>query len=98
MGLGSRAQPIAAHATTKETDMADPIIADKAPMVLELEPGSYFWCHCGRSKNQPYCDGAHQGTAFTPLQFTIDDKKKYALCMCKHTAKPPMCDGSHKKL
>ncbi len=78
--------------------MTDPIIADKAPAVVELEPGSYFWCSCGRSKNQPYCDGSHQGTGLTPVEFTIDKKKKYALCNCKHTAKPPFCDGVHKKL
>lgn len=78
--------------------MSDRKIAAKAPVVLELEPGTYYWCRCGHSKNQPYCDGAHKGSGLAPLEFTIDEKKKYALCLCKHTAKEPFCDGKHKKL
>jgi len=78
--------------------MADPIVAGRKAVVLELEPGTYAWCRCGRSKNQPYCDGAHQGTEFTPLMFTVTEKKSYALCNCKHTKKSPYCDGAHKML
>ncbi len=78
--------------------MSDRKIAAKVPVVLELEPGTYYWCRCGRSENQPYCDGAHKGTNLTPLEFTIDEKKKYAMCLCKHTAKEPFCDGKHKML
>lgn len=78
--------------------MAEATVADKVPAVLELEPGTYHWCRCGRSKNQPYCDGAHQGTEFTPMEFTVEEKKEVALCQCKQTGNAPFCDGAHKKL
>ncbi len=76
----------------------EPTIAAKAPKVLELEAGTYHWCTCGKSKGQPFCDGSHKGSGFTPLAFTIQEKKTVALCQCKHTKNPPFCDGSHKGL
>ena len=78
--------------------MAEPIIADKKPVVMELTPGKYFWCSCGQSKGQPFCDGSHKGTEFTPLAFEVTEAKQYALCNCKHTEGAPFCDGSHAKL
>ncbi len=78
--------------------MTKPTIADKKPSVLELEAGTYYWCTCGESKNQPFCDGAHQGSDFQPLSFTLEEKKKVALCKCKYTANSPFCDGAHTKL
>ena len=78
--------------------MSEPEIADKRPAVLELEPGTYHWCACGRSKNQPYCDGSHQGTEFTPRQFIVEEKQRVALCGCKRTGNQPFCDGSHGAL
>ena len=79
--------------------MSDPVVADKKPEVMELEPGkSYWWCACGRSKNQPWCDGAHAGTGIEPVEFTVDKKKNYALCKCKASAGSPFCDGAHAKL
>ena len=78
--------------------MSEPVIADRKPAVLELEAGTYYWCQCGQSQNQPFCDGAHQGTDFTPLAFEQVEKKWVALCNCKYTATPPYCDGSHTKL
>ena len=76
--------------------MSDPIIAQKRPAVLELEPGKYFWCQCGSSKNQPFCDGSHKGTEFRPMLFEVTEKQKMALCQCKHTKTAPRCDGTHK--
>lgn len=78
--------------------MADPKIAERFPAVLELDPKTYFYCACGESKNQPFCDGSHKGTEFTPIKFEIETAKKYAVCQCKHTGNSPFCDGTHKKL
>ncbi|MBK8220350.1 MAG: CDGSH iron-sulfur domain-containing protein [Candidatus Obscuribacter sp.] len=79
-------------------DDATPVIADRKPCILELEPGEYYYCTCGRSKGQPFCDGSHAGTSFSPLQFTVTEKKRMALCACKHTGHAPQCDGTHSKL
>ncbi len=67
----------------------------KGPIAIELEPGHYYWCACGKSKNQPFCDGSHQGTEFLPTAFKIDVKKQFYLCQCKKTKNKPYCDGSH---
>jgi len=73
-----------------------PVVASKAPVVLELEPGTYFWCACGKSKKQPWCDGSHAGSGITPQKLEVKEKKKLALCLCKHTKSTPLCDGSHR--
>lgn len=78
--------------------MSEPKIADTKPVVMELEAGDHWYCTCGQSANQPFCDGGHKGTDFTPLKFTIEEKKQVALCQCKHTGNAPFCDGSHAKL
>jgi CDGSH-type Zn-finger protein len=78
--------------------MDTPVIAERKPSVTELEPGTYWWCRCGRSSKQPYCDGSHAGTSFLPMEVTITEKRMYALCQCKHTENAPFCDGNHKGL
>jgi CDGSH-type Zn-finger protein len=78
--------------------MDQPEIAQKSPYVLDIDPGTYWWCACGRSKSQPFCDGSHKTTAFTPVKFEIEQPAQVALCGCKRTKNPPYCDGSHKKL
>ena len=75
-----------------------PKIAATSPSVIELEPGDYFWCSCGLSQKQPFCDGSHKGTSFGPEKITITEKKTVALCNCKHSGNKAFCDGSHSKL
>jgi len=78
--------------------MTEPRVFAKKAMIKELDAGTHYWCACGRSANQPMCDGSHQGTDIVPVEFTIETKKKVSLCLCKHTESPPYCDASHTKL
>lgn len=79
--------------------MSDPAIAARAPIVVEVEGGkTYWWCSCGRSQKQPFCDGSHKGSEFTPLKYEPSESGKVWFCACKHSAKKPLCDGTHKKL
>lgn len=79
--------------------MDKPKIAEKSPVLVDVKEGeTYYWCSCGRSSNQPFCNGSHKGTKFEPLAFTPDKDKSVYLCQCKYTKNPPYCDGSHAKL
>lgn len=78
--------------------VSKPEIAGKVPVVLDLEPGTYAWCACGRSQTQPFCDGSHAGTDIVPVTFEVEAKRKVALCTCKHAGKAPFCDGTHRNL
>jgi CDGSH-type Zn-finger protein len=76
-----------------------PEIAGRQPIEIAVEPGkSYWWCACGRSKKQPFCDGSHKGTAFSPIEWKAAASEQAWFCACKRTARQPMCDGSHKRL
>jgi CDGSH-type Zn-finger protein len=79
--------------------MSEPVIAKKGPYPTKLEAGkSYWWCACGKSKSQPFCDGSHKDTGFTPVEFSVEESKVYGLCGCKHTGRPVFCDGTHRQL
>ena len=78
--------------------MNKPIVPQKFPFVQEAQAGAHFWCACGRSQTQPFCDGAHKGTGFAPLKVELPEAKKVAWCGCKHSANQPFCDGSHSRL
>jgi len=79
--------------------MPSPHIAQKGPFPVEVTPGTkYWWCACGRSANQPFCDGSHKGSEFTPLAFEASDGKTLYFCGCKHSGNAPFCDGTHAKV
>lgn len=78
---------------------ADPIVAQKGPYQVELEEGQeYFYCRCGRSKTQPFCDGSHEGTGIEPLAFTAPSTGTFNICGCKATDDEPFCDGTHNMI
>ena len=78
--------------------MTNPIVADNKPKAVNLKQGEeYYFCVCGRSANQPFCDGSHKGTSFTPKAFKVEKDEEAYLCACKHTGNAPYCDGTHKK-
>lgn len=79
--------------------MAAPTIARTKPYLVEVREGkTYFWCACGLSSKQPYCDGSHEATEFEPVRFTADKNEEVLLCACKRTASQPFCDGAHNRL
>lgn len=79
--------------------MSEPQVAQRAPFRVEVTEGkTYWWCACGRSANQPFCDGSHAKTEFTPVKYVADKDGTVFFCGCKHTGNAPMCDGTHQRL
>ena len=78
--------------------MSQPIVAQKGPFKVELDQGAYWWCQCGKSANQPFCDGSHKGGKFSPVKVEVAEAGKFFLCGCEQSAKAPLCDGSHQNI
>lgn len=79
--------------------MSDPTISQRAPYPVTVEAGkTYFWCACGESKNQPFCDGSHKGSDFKPVRFEAEKDSTEYFCGCKHSGNGALCDGSHSRL
>lgn len=80
----------------EETMTTEPVAAQKGPYTVELTAGQpYFWCRCGRSARQPFCDGRHKDTGIEPLRFSVEQTGTYNICGCKATDDAPFCDGAH---
>ena len=79
--------------------MTEPVVAQKKPYNVDVKAGrEYHWCACGKSTNQPFCDGSHMGTEFKPHNFNATKDETVHFCGCKNTGNKPVCDGSHNNL
>jgi CDGSH-type Zn-finger protein len=79
--------------------MADPVRAQKSPFAIDVKEGrSYWWCACGMSKSQPFCDGSHKGSAFAPTEYKAAASRTVYFCGCKRSAAKPLCDGAHNRI
>lgn len=78
--------------------MSEKKIAQKGPYVMDMEPGKYWFCACGHSADQPFCDGSHKPTEFRPIEVNILEKKQVAWCGCKHSNQQTFCDGTHRNV
>jgi CDGSH iron-sulfur domain-containing protein 3 len=79
--------------------MAEPNIAQKGPYPIDVQAGqSYWWCACGKSSSQPFCDGSHKGSTFTPVEYKATESAQVWFCGCKHSGTKPLCDGTHNTL
>jgi CDGSH-type Zn-finger protein len=79
--------------------MAEPKLAQKGPFLVNVEAGkTYWWCACGQSRKQPFCDSSHKGGPFSPIEYKAMTAAKLAFCGCKRTGGKPLCDGTHSRL
>ncbi|MCR9276820.1 MAG: CDGSH iron-sulfur domain-containing protein [Pseudomonadaceae bacterium] len=79
--------------------MNDPVIVQKAPFPVDVKEGQkLFWCSCGKSQRQPFCDGSHQGSEFVPVAYEAEADRTLYFCGCKHSKSGALCDGSHNAL
>ncbi len=79
--------------------MSEAVVAAKAPIAVDVEAGkTYWWCSCGKSAKQPFCDGSHKGSEFKPVEYVATESKQAWFCACKRTGSAPLCDGAHKRL
>ncbi|MDX2298531.1 MAG: CDGSH iron-sulfur domain-containing protein [Xanthomonadaceae bacterium] len=79
--------------------MSQPHVAQAAPYVVDVEAEkTYWWCACGLSKDQPFCDGSHKRTDLVPIKYVAERSERLWFCGCKHSADAPLCDGTHRKL
>lgn len=79
--------------------MTEAVIAAKAPLAVDVEAGrTYWWCACGRSASQPFCDGSHEGTGITPVRYDATVSGRTWFCACKRSVRAPLCDGTHRQL
>ena len=79
--------------------MTQPFVRSTMPRPVDVQAGTtYWWCSCGKSQAQPFCDGSHRGTGHLPLEYVASETTRVWFCGCKKTLKQPLCDGSHKAL
>ncbi|MDH5736832.1 MAG: CDGSH iron-sulfur domain-containing protein [Gammaproteobacteria bacterium] len=79
--------------------MTQPLVPQQSPYPVDVESGkTYYWCACGQSSKQPFCDGSHKDTAFTPVKFEATESRRLFFCGCKHSRNGALCDGSHNRL